>query len=222
MSKYKTVLFDLDGTLIDSSPGITTSAAYAMKKVLGRIEDPATLKCFIGPPLREQFMNFCGVDLETGTKLVSAYREYYSAGGLFECSLYDGVPELLDNLRNDGCSILLATIKPEVFAKRILEHFSIDSKFDYIAGSNLDNTRTVKYEVICYALENAPEHCCIEPSKCVMVGDSPHDITHANKAGVDGIAALYGFSEKKLLDEVPAVAQCYNTKEIYEYIKSAK
>ena len=76
MSKYKTVLFDLDGTLIDSSPGITTSAAYAMKKVLGRIEDPATLKCFIGPPLREQFMNFCGADLETGTKLVSAYREY--------------------------------------------------------------------------------------------------------------------------------------------------
>ncbi len=215
--KYSIALFDLDGTIIDSSEGITKSVAYAMDKhgiVHGGYE---TLKAFIGPPLKEQFMKVCGVDEAKGTELVNAYREYYAVTGIFECSVYDGIQELLANMKKNGYKILLATSKPEKFARIILEHLSLDIYFDCIAGSNLNNTRTDKAAVIEYALE-----CCglsdDAKNKAVMIGDSIHDVNGAAKYGIDAIAVTYGFGNSKELKNSNAVFVCESRKALNEYL----
>lgn len=214
--KYDIVLFDLDGTIIDSSEGITKSVAYAMDKHGIAHGDNETLKCFIGPPLKEQFMKICGVDETKGTELVNTYREYYAVKGIFECSVYDGVKELLENLTNNGCRILLATSKPEKFARIILEHFALDGYFDYIAGANLDNTRTDKAKVIEYALESC--RLCDSKSRAVMVGDSTHDINGAHKFGIDAVAVTYGFGNVDELERCGAVYVCESPRSLNCYL----
>lgn len=212
MQKFDTVLFDLDGTLVDSSEGITKSVAYALKKRGYGEYAPETLKHFIGPPLREQFMTFCGVDITEGTALVEAYREYYGVTGIFECSLYDGIPELLDALTASGKALFVATSKPENFARMVIEHFALTEKFVYIGGARMDNTRTDKCEVIKYTLENVPKDMQLQ--KPVMVGDSPHDILGARKAGLLGIAVSYGFGNPEALRNSQPIAVCNSANEL--------
>ena len=216
MQKFDTVLFDLDGTLVDSSEGITKSVAYALKKRGYGEYAPETLKHFIGPPLREQFMAFCNVDTAEGTALVEAYREYYGVTGIFECSLYDGIPELLDALTASGKALFVATSKPEKFARMVIEHFALTGKFVYIGGARMDNTRTDKCEVIQYTLENVPKDMQIQ--KPVMVGDSPHDILGARKAGLPGIAVSYGFGNPEALRNSQPIALCNSANELKELL----
>ena len=171
--KITTVLFDLDGTLTDSGPGIMNSVKYALEKVGEPTPDVDELRKFIGPPLKGQFMEHCGIDEEKAAEMVTLYREYFTVTGIFENSVYDGVEEMLKTLKQAGIKIAMATSKPEKFAKIIADHFGLAQYFDVIGGACMDETRTEKQDVIRYVLEQCEEK---ELDKIVMVGDRSYDV----------------------------------------------
>lgn len=194
--KYKYVLFDLDGTITDSAAGITNSVAYALNKLGAPVPPYSELLKFIGPPLFPAFRDFCGFDDEKAKSAVTFYREYYPEKGIFECRLYDGIVSVLDALCKNGIKLILATSKPEVFAKQITEHFGLNKYFYYIAGATFDKSRSEKSQVISYALSA----CRItDKSSAVMVGDRYHDITGAHENGIKSIGVLYGFGNREEL-----------------------
>lgn len=187
---YQNVLFDLDGTVTDSGPGIINSIRYALEKHCLAVPSESVLRTFIGPPLKEQFMAVCDLTDAEGSRLVETYREYYSEKGIFENRVYDGIPEVLKKLNENGVRVLMATAKPEVYAKKIAEHFDFAQYFDFIGGACMDGRRTDKYEVIRYTLDT----CGItQLESTVMIGDRSHDVTGAHKAGIPCIGVLYGY-----------------------------
>ena len=190
------LLFDLDGTLTDSAPGIIHSAIYALES-FGIHADPADLRKFIGPPLSQSFEEFYGFSKTQATEAVKKYREYFAEKGIFENEPYPGIEAILRQLQQNGKRLLVATSKPEVFAKRILEHFSLSAYFEGITGSELDGTRTDKAEVIAYALQKAGIH---EKETAVMIGDRKHDILGAQKNGLESIGVLYGYGSREELE----------------------
>ena len=201
MPDFRYILFDLDGTLTDSAPGITASVKYALKKSGEPVPDYSVLCKFIGPPLLHGFMSFCGMSEERAEKAVEYYREYYGVKGIFESELYPGVKELLAKLCAAGKKIILATSKPEVFAVKILEHFCISDYFYFTAGATLDKTRTEKADVIAYALKSAG---VTDRRKAVMVGDRFHDIEGAKANGIRSVGVLYGFGNRTELENAGA------------------
>ena len=195
------VFFDLDGTLTDSGLGITNSVAYSLEKHGIEVSSREDLYKFVGPPLVDSFMKYYGFSLEGARKAVDAYREYYRERGIFENEVYDGVRELLEALRCAGKKIVLATSKPEIFAKKILSYFELDGYFCCVVGAMLDETRTKKSDVISYALS-----CCGNPTldSVIMVGDREHDILGAKENGIRSIGVLYGYGTREELSEAGA------------------
>lgn len=191
MNKYKYVLFDLDGTLDDPFEGITKSVVHAMKKFGVECEQSA-LKCFIGPPLTDSFMNVFGLNEDTAKVAVEYYREYYRPTGIFEVEIYRGIPELLSKLKAAGYKLVLATSKPIIFANQILEKFGLMQYFDATFGSELDGTRVKKDEVIAYAFEKYP----MNKSEAIMVGDRRHDVEGAHKNGIPCIGVTFGYGDR--------------------------
>ena len=196
--KYETILFDLDGTLTDPFKGITGGVAYAFDYFGNKYESLDELKHFIGPPLREHFMETCGVDREKGEEYVAKYREYYATTGIYENRVYDGIEDMLKTLKNEGKKIVLATSKPEKFALIILEHFGLMKYFDFVAGALMSNTRTKKDEVIAFALENIGEY---NIDTTIMVGDRMHDVEGAAKFDIDTIGVTFGYGSYEELSD---------------------
>lgn len=189
---WTTVFFDLDGTLTDSGEGITKSVQYALKKEFGiEVEDPASLRSFVGPPLKEQFMAYTGCDEAQGERAVEAYREYFKPIGIFENRLYPGIQEMLRQLSSEGLSLVLTSSKPEGFCRIILEHFGIDVYFSAIVGSEMDGRRTAKPDVIEEALLRTGMQD--RRGEVVMVGDKMHDLIGARACGLDAIGVTYGY-----------------------------
>ena len=198
---YDIFLFDLDGTLTDSSLGITNSVIYALKKYGITVEDRRSLYRFIGPPLTDSFRDFYGFSEEKALEAVGFYREYYRDKGIFENRVYEGMEETLKELKNRGKRLIVATSKPEPFARRIIDHFGLAPYFEYVAGMELDGGRGTKAEVIAYALRA----CGIEDrSGAVMVGDREHDVAGARKEGLPCIGVLYGFGSREELEKAGA------------------
>lgn len=188
--------FDLDGTLTDSSLGITNSVIYALKKFGIEETDRTKLYSFIGPPLTDSFEKFCGFTKEQCAEAVRYYREYYREKGIFENHVYDGMEEVLKELKRRGKTLVVATSKPEPFARQIIGHFGLDPYFDYVAGMELSGGRGTKEEVIRYALCA----CKIaDKSKVLMVGDREHDVFGAHAAGMECLGILYGFGTREEL-----------------------
>ena len=202
MKKYQTVFFDLDGTIIDSGEGVANSVEYALNKFGIKVEDKSTLKRFIGPPLVYSFNAFYGFDEEKTTKAIEYYREFYTEKGILQGYVYDGIEELLRKLKKTGKRVILATSKPEIFAKRILNEVGLDIYFDYIAGASLDEkTRATKIAVLEYALKT----CNIDtPSDVIMIGDRFYDIEGAHRFGMDCIAVLYGYGNREEFEKYGA------------------
>lgn len=201
MKNYDVILFDLDGTLTDSSPGIINSIIYALKKYGITVEDTETLRKFLGPPLHESFKEFYGFDEDKAMEAVSFYREYFSTKGLLENKVYEGISKLLEEFKNNGKRLILATSKPQKFTDRIMEHFDLAKYFEFIAGSNMDGTRSKKADVIEYALQQ----CNIaDKLKAVMVGDRMHDIIGAKAVGLDSIGVEYGYGDYEELSNAGA------------------
>ncbi|HEM3868158.1 TPA: HAD family hydrolase [Streptococcus suis] len=197
---YQTILFDLDGTLTDSGQGILNSVAYALEKMGIEEPDAANLNRFIGPPLYESFSRFYQLSPEDTQSAVDAFRVYFKEKGMFENQLYPGIIPLLEELRTAGKTLVIATSKPEIFAKQILEHFGIAHYFDVIAGASLDSSRISKADVIGYAinqLEAFPKHA-------VMIGDREHDIEGARMHQLPAIGVLYGYGNKQEFEKAGA------------------
>ncbi len=198
---FDLILFDLDGTLTDPKECITNCVKYALDAYGITENDEKVLLRFIGPPLVDSFMSIYGMTPEQAEKAVSKYRERFSAVGLFENSLLPGAEDLLKELKKDGRTIALATSKPFVFAKRIIEKYGIEQYFDYAVGSELDGTRNYKDEVISEVLRMAKPK---ELSETVMIGDRKHDIDGAKKCGIASIGLRCGYAETGELEKAGA------------------
>lgn len=197
------ILFDLDGTLTESGEGIINCVQYALEKLGKKEEHPENLQCFIGPPLKEQFMKYAGLSEEEGEKAVVYYRERYTTTGIFANRLYPKIPELLELLKINNKILAVASSKPEVYVKQILEHFQIADYFTAIVGSELDGRRTEKAEVIEEALRRM--HLEEERDKVLMVGDRSHDVQGAISCGLQCIGVAYGYGSREELEKAGAV-----------------
>lgn len=188
----KYILFDLDGTLTDPMIGITSSVQYALKHFNIMVEDLNSLCKFIGPPLKESFMEYYNFNNNDAEMAVAEYRKYFSDIGIFQNFIYDDISELLKILKDNNKILILATSKPTVFAEKILIHFNLEKYFDCIVGSNLDGTRSKKVEVINYVLE---QNNIINLNDAIMIGDRKYDILGATEAGIESIGVLYGYGD---------------------------
>lgn len=207
---YHYILFDLDGTLTDPKQGITGCVQYALRKLGMEPPDADALEPFIGPPLMDSFREFCGFDEETGAKAVAYYRERYAVDGLFENEAYPGIVQMLARLQAAGCHLAVASSKPEVFVKKILERFEMLPYFEVAVGSELDGSRVRKEEVVAEALRQLlGEDALMQDASgrkadVAMVGDRKFDVQGARMFGLTSIAVTYGYAAEGELEEAGA------------------
>lgn len=195
---YDVILFDLDGTLTEPKIGITKSVQYALAKFGIHEESLDKLTPFIGPPLMKSFMEFYRLSEEDARQAIEYYRERFSKVGLYENAVYAGIPELLNDLRNQGKKLVVATSKPTVYSVKILEHFHLYQYFDVVIGSNLDGSRVEKGEVIEAVLAELGD---VDPDTTIMVGDRKHDVIGARANGLKVISVAYGYGPIEELRE---------------------
>lgn len=211
--EYKYIFFDLDGTLTDPAEGITNSFKHAIKEFGLEIPDYKTLLSFIGPPLLTTWKESFGFDDEKAAEGVKKYREYFAEKGLFENKVYPGIPELLQKLKDAGKHLVVATSKPEIYSVRIMEKFNLAKYFDFICGSNEDETRGTKAEVVAYALKK-----CGNPdvAEILMVGDRKHDVIGAGEHGIKCCGVLFGYGSREELEGAGAAFIAENLNDIYK------
>ena len=213
--KYNYILFDLDGTLVDPFEGITNSVVYSLKSYGIEVTDKKELSCFIGPPLYESFEKYYGFSKEKAVEAVEKYREYYSVTGIFENEIYSGVRELLSELKDKGFKLVLATSKPEVFAKRILDYFDLTTYFTVVTGSLLNGDRVKKAQVIKETLKRLGNPL---KSECIMVGDRSHDIIGAKENSIKSVGVLYGYGNFTEFNDANADFIIKNINELREIL----
>lgn len=190
-SVYDLVLFDLDGTLTKSDPGITGSVIATLNEM--QLAIPQNLYSFIGPPLYASFQEHCNMTDEQAQEAVVIYRKFYNQSGIFKNSVYPDIFELLQSLRESGAKVGAATSKPQPQAEVVLNHFKIAPFMDVICGANPDERSSTKTQLI----EKAVAACKAEKSRTVMIGDTRYDAFGAKSAGVDFIGVLYGYGSQE-------------------------
>lgn len=198
---YKYILFDLDGTLTEPGIGITNSIIYALKKMNREVMERKLLYKFIGPPLMDSFQKYCGFSKDESNLAIQYYREYFKVQGLYENEVYDGIKELLEELKRRQKIIIVATSKTESFAIEILRHFKLYDYFHFVAGATMDMTRVKKADVISHILEECE---ITDLSSVIMIGDREHDIVGARQVGINSIGVLYGYGSYNELEEAGA------------------
>lgn len=202
---HKNILIDLDGTLTDPKVGITTSARYGLKKIGHPITEELNIDWIIGPPLKASLAKILNVAAEhdLAEQALQGYRERFAVTGLYENQVYPEVKNTLAVLQQRGYSLFLATAKPTIYAKKILQHFELDGYFSEIYGSELTGERTNKGDLIEYIL--AEQH--LVAAECLMVGDREYDILGARRHGIDTIAVEYGYGSQDELDRAAPKAR---------------
>ena len=212
----KNLLIDLDGTLTDPKVGITTSARYGLNKVGHPIPDNENIDWIIGPPLKASLAKLLNVDVNDilAEQALLGYRERFAVTGLFENHLFEDVAATLAELKQRGYKLFLATAKPEIYAKQILEHFNLIEYFDYAYGSELNGDRTNKGDLIAYILEKEQ----LNAEECLMVGDREHDILGARRNGIETIAVEYGYGSDQELTEAAPKARIKTFADILDLI----
>ncbi|PRZ09529.1 phosphoglycolate phosphatase [Isoptericola sp. CG 20/1183] len=200
------VLLDLDGTLMDSAPGITASAAHAYRTLGLPVPDAATLRSFVGPPITDSFPTH-GVPRERVGEALVAYRAAFTAGGMFNNSVFDGVPAALRELRAAGCVLAVATSKPEVFARPICERFGLSALVDDVFGAPLDEATSTKADVIAKALAalGRQSPAAPEDGPVLMVGDREHDVHGAAEHGIGCLGVSWGYAAPGELERAGVV-----------------
>lgn len=194
--KYKNILFDLDGTISDSSPGIINGYQYSLNKMGFPQDDSNLIKSYIGSPLRSYYTEEKKLGPADSETAVRFFREYYTDKGIFENNLYDKMDELIGELHQNGNRLFLATSKPLEFALRILEHFKIKDRFISIHASDMSADNKPKDKLIADAiLMNG-----LVKAESVMIGDRYHDIRGAKVNGIHAIAVTYGFGSRAEID----------------------
>ncbi|PGU04077.1 MULTISPECIES: HAD family hydrolase [Bacillus cereus group] len=211
---YTTFLFDLDGTLTDPKEGIINSVLYALEKMGIEEGNISELDAFIGPPIQQSFANRYNMSEIEVEKAVYYFREYLKQSGLLENKVYDGIPNLLQELKDGGNHLFVATSKPTIFAKQVLDHFQLTGYFEDIVGSNLDGTRIKKEEIIAHILQTNEG---LKKEEMVMIGDRKHDIIGANHNGIASIGVLYGYGSETELTEVKATHIVKDIEELHHF-----
>lgn len=215
MSNYKYILFDFDGTLTDSSEGIFKSLTYAFESYGHGTPSDDLLKKFIGPPLYHSFTVFCGFDDKHAWEMTDKYRERYKKIGYLESRLYDGIPETLKALKEQGYKLATASSKPLHFVDQICENLGIKEYFDFLGGTEFDNTSESKATVI----ENAMKNLGANLDNTLMVGDRLFDIEGAHQVGIPCCAVLYGFGNREEFEEYNAEYIVETPEEILDIVK---
>ncbi|PFE69512.1 phosphoglycolate phosphatase [Bacillus cereus] len=211
---YKTFLFDLDGTLTDPKEGIINSVLYALEKIGIEEVNISELDSFIGPPIQQSFIDRYNMNEIEVERAVFYFREYLKQSGLLENKVYDGITTLLQELKDAGNRLFVATSKPTVFAKQVIEHFQLTTFFEEIVGSNLDGTRIKKEEIIAHILQTNEE---LKKEEMVMIGDRNHDVIGANRNGIASIGVLYGYGSEIELSDAGAVHIVKDVEELQRF-----
>lgn len=197
---YQYVLFDLDGTLIDSEEGIVNAVKSTLEEYQIPIKDRKELEVFIGPPMEEQFKESFGFSIEKALEAKAKSRKYFAEVGLYQNTLYPKVREVLEELKKRNKTVILATSKPKIFAEKILKQHQIEPYFDFVGGATLDGSISKKEEVIQDIFDNNQ----IDRKECIMIGDRKYDIVGANHFQIHSIGVLYGFGSKQELEKEKA------------------
>ena len=208
-----TYFFDLDGTITDSQEGILNCVKYALESKGVYEEDCEKLKPFIGPPLTNAFMEFYGFDEKSAFELLQKYRERFSSIGMFENRVYDGVFQMLGDLKNSGYTLVVVTGKPEVYSRQILVHFGLDKFFSDVFGPSLLNTEEGKEELIKRAVRKFG-------SDALMIGDRKFDILGAKANGLSSVAVFYGFGTREELNSCGADFYAETVEDLHNLLKT--
>ena len=212
---YETVLFDLDGTLTDSGLGITNAVMYALREMGYPVPQRKELYKFIGPPLHSSFQKHYHMDEPTSVEAVRQFRVYYNEkGGILENLVYDGVREMLADLKNAGQRLIIATSKPDAAAKRVMRHFGLDEFVPEIVGGTDDPDRNTKGKVIAWAMREFG----VDPATAIMVGDREHDVHGAAENGIPCIGITWGYGDRPELENAGARIVLDHTKEVTGYL----
>lgn len=187
--RFDAVLFDLDGTLTESHPGIEHCVRLSLGEMGLPIPDEAALRRFIGPPLWYSYTEFCGLTPAQAEEAVARYRKHYRDGGFLECAVYPGMLSLLDDLRAAGVKLAVATAKPAKMAHAVCESFGILARVDFLSGNREDEKGMGKRGLI----ESACAGLGVQPSQAVMIGDTKYDLEGAREAGTAFVGAAYGY-----------------------------
>lgn len=209
----KVILFDLDGTLTNSGEGIINCFHMTLSRLGLPLPDDVTMRTFIGPPLIDSLKK-CGVPADTVSEAVRIYRSRYMTVGKFENTPYPGIRDMLQQLKEMGHRLFVATSKPEATAREILEHFQLAGYFERICGAARDGVRGTKAEVIAYLLDQIGH-----PENIVMVGDTAFDVLGAAEHGIPTIGVSWGFGTVESMREAGAVAIVDAASELIDLMK---
>ncbi len=211
--QYSTLLFDLDGTLVDSGEGITKCAQYALAHFDIQVDDYHTLRPFVGPPLEDSFKEFYGFSDEKAAEAVQAYRERYFEKGIYEQAPYPGVTDFLQTLRSRGYTMAIATSKVQIQAERVVNELfpQLAPYFDYIFARDNACTLHTKADVINHGLSVMG---ISDRSKVLMIGDRKFDIYGAKECHLDSLGVLYGFGSREEFEAAGADYICQDFSEV--------
>ena len=206
----KGVLFDLDGTLVDSKPGIFAAIRYTFRELQLPELSEEEMDRFIGPSIGSSFRNVCGFSDEQTEQAVALFRAYYREKGLYECTVYPGLTRLLQMLKEENRKVALSTKKPEIFARKILANQGILSYFDAISGADYADQTEHKDDIV----RSAAQKLGLPVSECVLLGDTRFDCIGASMVGMDCIGVLYGYGTWQELCDNGAAALAENAREL--------
>ncbi len=221
--KTKAILFDLDGTIINSEEGITKCVQYALRAFGIEEPDLTKLRVFIGPPLELIYREKYGMSEEDAWAATVKYRERFDVKGIFECSLYEGIADCIARLKECGYVIALASSKPETACRRILNHFDLTKYFDEIVGSTLDGSISSKEEVLeelCRRMQDQHgDKGGISRDGMCLIGDTKYDAAGAKAAGIHCVGVSYGFGTREELMDAGAEMVFDTVKEVKAYFE---
>ncbi len=214
MRKYDYVIFDFDGTVVDTGEGILKSLQYSFKEMGREVPDLDDLKKFIGPPIHYSYTTYYGVSEEEVGMYIKKYRERYRAKGIYECALYEGFPEVLDLLHEKGVKVGIASSKPESLIYDVAQFLGVTEKFDAIVGVQMDDSNhSSKTGLVLEAMKKLGAE---DKARVLMVGDRCYDIDGATGAEVNSCGVLWGYGSK---DEFEQHNATYIVSDIDELLK---
>jgi len=200
---YTAVLFDLDGTIVDSAPGIFHCFEHTFRMMHREAPSREAMRPFLGPPLEETFRDSLGMTGDDLQRAVAIYRAEYAAGGAITAELYPGVIDVVRAVRKAGIPVALATSKVESGVRMVLRHFELDEDFDVLGTASDDDVRSAKADVVRFALD-ALDEAGADISRVVLVGDRIHDVEGAAIHGVDSVLVQWGYGTEDEWSEATA------------------
>lgn len=216
MKGFSNLLFDFDGTLFDTSPGVFASFRKVTEHYGMEIEQDIYNK-MIGPPLSFTFKNFYKLPDNEIENAIKLYKKYYEAEGMYNCVIYDGVVELIKKCRAQGKMICVATSKPELLARKILERNGMLELFDFVGGSDMEEKfRVSKVDVVNYVLKN--QGLENRKAETLMIGDRYFDVEGSHAAGLKCLGILWGFGDRKEFQEHNADFICETPEDVWEFL----